>query len=644
MPITAPDDFTTEAGKWRGARPFFRVEIDHGGTTYDETALTRETGHVDRLLEKWGGRGISIAADVQIVLANKDGRFNQKELTSPYYPQGLIGDTVRIYMAFKTYDDAFVMSDRLFMSESIFMASTVTEQVLLFTGIVTAVRPSTDSSVSLRLRDAVQDLLDGRFSTAKTYTGDPATIIRDIVVDAGLSYNATEFTRTQGKVQHVSSEISVEVDEKYMDVIEQVTVATGLNIFTDELNQIVIFTFYPDTNDFAKFTNWFETPLWSHDKSDRDYLNVINAEGSIDSTEVQNRVILNYIDINTDLEAQVDINDATSIAAHGERAITIDSRLKIDPDWADVWPERLLDRYKDPRRTYTGSASLVNSVLTRIGDWIRFTSPILSENEDLFLIRRKGVDFLNDMVQFEIEDMDDIAGVKFAWVSSDIVESDGNRISSRIDHLHNKSFESAENPGVDDTPTKWTTTAPAGGTFTFERSADQALTGRYAGKVVVLNATGSPKSQQSILLRALLASSTYKLSFNHRGTINSGGVKISVKDSVGAVLGTVTISSTSSTWTLVAITVTTGGSDTPPYLLVIEPSGTTDDLTLYLDDIQIDDGVLTRPFQVNWKNFAFVGEEVGATNPGFDLDGNANNVINGLDYLEGFEELPKVLN
>lgn len=649
MPLTAPASFLAEVSKWRDVQPRFYLEIQHGSVFYNETTSVVETGAVDRLMEKWDSPGVSLAGDMQVVLSNKDGRFSPKEDTSPFWPEGLLGDVVRFYILFGTDTSPLLMSPSIGMTTSLGMMDTLTEKVLYFTGNIEEVRPRTDGSAVLVLRDSIMELLNGAYTVGRTVpsagTEDPATMIRDIIInDAGLTVDDACYTATQGKVASIQCKLEIPAGMTYMAAIQEITRATGLSVFSGSEGKLCIFAFYPSLDDFTKFGFGDASDLFtmSGDVADRDQLNVLSGEGGVSRATIRNRVILDYIDINTGAAAQV---DRQAQASNGDRVITLDTTLQMDPSFASIWPARLLSRYSEPRRIYRIQTSLKEAILNVIGDFVRFTDPVLREVRALFLVRQAALDLLSTTVQMELEDLDDIDGVKFAWVGSDIVEPDGNRISALMDHLHNKSLESAVNPGVDDTPEKYTITPPGGGTFTFQRSENEASTGRYSGRLVISNSSGG-KAVQIISLRPLVAATgtNYTLTLKYKGTVTAGSALVRVKTNGGTVRGTITINTTATDWTLMTVTFGTITGDATPYLLEIEPGSGADDLDIFLDDIQIDDGASAYSFQENWKIYAMTGEDEFQTFPGFDADGNQNNVINGLSYLEGFEELPKVVN
>jgi len=645
MPIDASQAFIDESGKWHGANPAYRIEIDHGSTTYDETSRIFRTTPIDRLLEKWDSFGVALAAQVTLTAANHDQRYSPANTSSPFYPDTLIGDTVRIYLKFfKTLYGTYA-SPNIYASQNLYMTEPQTEEILVFTGIIKSVNQNKNAEANLIVRDAVQDLLDSRIAISKTYSGDPATVIKAIIEDAGLAVNLDEYENTKDKVILINCALDVEAGGNFLEAVQEVTAGTGLAVFTDEENKIVIYSIYPNFNDFDEFTSG-EANLrtFSGDHDDRDNFNIADISGGIEESAVRNKIIFNYKDLATGEDATYTREDAASIAKYGEQAVTITTTLKLGQFSFDIWPARLLARYSVPRREYSATTSLKYTSIYRVGEYLRLTDPALAESGALFLMRKKGLDIAGNRAQIELQDITDLDGVKWGFVGSDIAEADGNRPSGFMDHLHNKGFESAVNPGVDDTPEKYTVTPPGAGTFTFARSDLQARSAMYSARLQILNASGG-KAVQTINLRGLINQTTlyYYISFYYRGTVTAGSALVRVKEAGAAVRGTVTINASAADWTRVGVSFSVFTADTTPYTLEIEPGSGADDLDIYIDDIQIDDQVGTPyPYQVNWKTYCFAGKDAALANPGFDLDGNVNGVINGLDFLEGFEELHKV--
>lgn len=644
MPMTASSDFIAETRKWQNSHPAFRVQIDHGGTTYEETQRVLESSSIDRILEKWDSFGLALAGQVSLTLANHDQRYSPAKDTSPFFPDTVIGDTVRIYLKFYKHFAGTYASPNIYASPSLYLSSPQTEEILQFTGIVKSVRQNSSATATLIIRDAIQDLLDGRYTEAASYSGDPATVIKEIAEASGATVNPDEYALTVAKVAPITCALDTEAGQSYLDAIQKVTVATGLAVYTDELNRIVIYSIYPNFNDFDRFGIDQSGILpYSGDHDDRENFNIANIDGGIEESAVRNKVVLTYLDLTTAAETTVVREDAASIARYGEKALEIQTTLKLNKFSADVWPARLLARYREPRREYRATTSLQQSAINRIGEYIRITDPSMAEAATLFMLRKRGLDIVSNATEIETQDITDLDSVKWAFIGSEIVEADAERISGLIDHLHNKNMESAVNPGVDETPAKWTITAPGAGTFSFLRSDAEARDGTHSANLRILNASGG-KASQLIILRQLeaLTGTTYTVSFYIKGTIAAGGFNVVVRTLLAVAKATLNVTASYADWTRLTLAVPTNTGDPRPYTISIEPSGGADDVDVYIDQIQIDDGAAAFPFQTNWAIFAFVGHADGEPNPGYDLDGNVNGIINGLDYLQGFEELHKV--
>jgi len=648
MPITAPDIWTEQADKRAGAMPDVRVIITHNSVPYDETDRLLATTSVDKLLEKWNSRGVSLAADLSLTMANHDQRYNAANSSSPFYPDSLIGATVQVYLYFRTSDAGLYLSTMMHHSTSLHMANSATPDVLQFTGRIIGIDGTERGDTVLTARDSLQDLLDGAYNsiTAIQRTGNPADIIKDIVeLDASLSVDTAAWTVTREKVAMMQCKLDCNAGNTFLDRIQQVTKACGLYCFTNEANQIVIYALFPDLTDFTAFSYGQDAvPHWSGDETDDTDLNVANLSGGVQEYNIKNQVVINYKDYDTGADAQLILDNAASGAKYGWKTQTIDTELYMQATDAQVWPERLLDHYSSPRRTYSGTTSLRKAASARVGDYIRLTDPAHSEDRTLCVVRKQGIDLQQSLCAVELEDLSDIDGVRWAWVGSEVVEADSNRISYLIDHLHNKSFESAKNPGVDDTPEKYTLTAPSAGTFTADVVEDPDARSGLRSLHVVANGNTGGYIRQDITLRGVnTAYQYYTVSVYMRGTVNSGDLRVGLFENGGLEKYHATLTATNDSWVRFTFAIITDPSDsTPFYIKIWCPDGS--DVDAYVDDIQLDDGATAYPWQTNWQVFAFIGEDVGEANPGFDLDGNVNGVINGITYLQGFEELPKVLN
>jgi hypothetical protein len=639
MPLAASQSFIDESANWQNGHPDFRIQIIHDGTTYEETRRVLNSSTIDRILEKWDSFGLALAAQVTLTLANHDQRYNPANTSSPFYPDTLIGATVKIFIKFYTILTGTYASQNIHASQNLYITQPQTEEILEFTGVIKSISGNGTAEASIVIRDAVQDLLDKTYVSADSYSGDPATVIKEIVEDAGLEVDNDQFLLTQDKVKTITCALDTEIGQTYLDAIQEVTVATGLAVFTDEQNDVVIFSIYPNFNDFDQFgEDQSGILLYTGDHTDRDNFNIMNIDGGIEESAVRNKVILTYKDLTTGDETTTIRTDADSIAKYGEKTLSISTNLQMDKFSADVWPARLISRYRDPRREYRAGTSLKSLAINRVGEYVRLTEPNLSESESLFMMRKKGLDIKSNRGDVSLQDITDLDEVKWAFVGSEIVESDSNRISGIMDYLHNKGFESAKNPGVDDRPEKWAVISETGDQA-IAISTDQAFSGLNSCKVSGAG-TGGGVWEQIINLNPLADSTQYTIAMQVRGVVSSGSVSIRIFDNLSVqVGGTLFITSgITDSWAQKTLTFTTNTDD--PFTVQINSSLL--DGTVYVDEMQIDAGASPKPYQVNWKSFAFAGHDTLQANPGFDLDGNVNGVINGIAFLEGFEELHKV--
>ena len=500
MYTDVPSDWLDEASQQYGPRPQADLEIDFGGSTYSEGHRIIETGSVDRQLEKWGSYGVALVGDISIRLENTDGKFNPKNAASPYYPEGLIGKTARLYSFFFDGDTSLTFGPHVSFDTDIFFDSYATERVLHYTGAISSVQVNGDRSVTLTIRDALQTILDGYIDSDYSYTGNPAQVVRNLLETyTSLSFDEAEYERAFNNFDWIEIKVEAVEGDRIVDVIQEVTKAANLNIFTNELNEIAIYALFPDVSDFIE--------AGDGDPDLNDYsgdptlpeANVLTIEGGHDKESVVNYITYKYLDFTTGEETVIIQYDADSIAEYGAKTLEISSNVFMHADQASIIPQMILERFKTPRRIYTLSTTLYKSIVNEIGDRIRLTDPAVGEDDHLFVVTRHGIDIINGTVSVELQDIEDFDGVKWGFISSEALESDGERISAIMDAIQNKDFSGVVNPGVDDSIDKYSIVQNSG-TFAFERTEDESPTGRrFSGRLTLSSADGY--AEQPLTLR-----------------------------------------------------------------------------------------------------------------------------------------------
>ena len=476
-----PTDWQNEANNQYGPRPVADLEIIVDGIDiYNEGHRIIETGSVDRQLEKWGSQGTALAGDITLRLVNTDGRFNPKNNLSPYFPDGLIGQTAKVYSYFYDGDTRNCFGPHLFFGAP-FFDSYSTERVLHFTGTIVSVMVNNEYEAILTVRDSVQTILETIIETAFDETGNPAEVLRSAIETyTSLTVGDTDYDKAFNNLDWITIRATADVNTSLIDLVQSISKGANLNIFTNELDEIVIYALYPDAEDFVSVgQDDFNIAHYSGDIT-ASGANIVGLEGGHDIDSIINVITYTYMDIVTEAEASLTVSDADSIAQHGERTLQIDSGIFVNSQQADVVVSQILERFKTPRRIYSLSTSLFKAVVNEIGDNIRITDPATGETGDLFLITKYGIDIENGAINIEVQDIEDFDGVKWGRVSSEGLEPDGERISAIMDAVPNKDCASAVNPGVDDSLEKWNITESSG-TWEFTRTSDEKHSGRYSG-------------------------------------------------------------------------------------------------------------------------------------------------------------------
>lgn len=633
---TATPAFITESEKTtEGARPAVEVVIETASGLVSYGNRVTSVSDVDRVLEKYGEQGIGFAGDVTFTLENTDGIFSSGSRASGPFQGQLLKRLVSIYQFFYTKEPSIIpfMTSAKGMTTTVDMDEGTTEKLPQFVGKITRAITNTNRTVTITVRDIIQDLVEAEMGSTGLVNGNVADGLKSILEAAGFDVDQTayELLRDQTAGTHVARAWSS--GDKAIDLIQDLNKACGTNVVASAAGEMVMTQLFPLWGEFARYVYQDRSlePLYSGEESDRDNLNVIEDSGSSDETFIVNRVIFTYKDFNQVAHTVV-YQVPSSILKYGPKELPLATGASIPTGMAHVWPTRILDRYSEEDATvFDMRTSLRHASLVEVGDHVALTEPSGDEATQLVLITRASRNPFVMSAGVGVEAIREFQDEKWAF-AGDASPGGSERPSDKMDHALNKSFEAADAEPGDLTPTKWSKLT--GGAGTFERDNAEARTGQYSVKVVGV-AASNDEWRQILQDGALLADSTqYTLSvYVKGGPPSAGSIKIRIMNNVPTELASATINGTYADWTRIPLTFTTDTNG--PFRLQVLQVGFTG--TYYLDDIQIDAGASAKDFQENWMHYAYAGEASDQAKPGFDLEGNNNGVIN-RDYFNGFEQ------
>lgn len=630
---TATQEFLTESEKTvEGARPAVEIVIETAAGLVSYGNRVTSVSDVDRVLEKYGEQGIGFAGDITFTLENTDGIFSAGNASSPFEGQ-VRGRQVAIYQFFYTKEPTIIpfMTTAKGMTTTVDMDEGTTEKLPQFVGKISRVITNDDRTVTITVRDIIQDLVEAEMGSTGVVSGNVADGLKFILEAAGFDVNVAAYELLRNQTAGTKVARAWSSGDKAIDLVQDLNKACGTNVVANAVGEMVMTQLFPHWGEFARlqYRDQSLEPEYSGDESDVGVdLNIITANGSGDETFTVNRVTFTFKDFDGVDHTQI-FQVPSSILKYNIKNLPLATGASIDPANAYVWPTRILDRYNDESATlYSLRTSLRHASVAEVGDHVTLTEPSGMEVETFALITRASRNPFVMTAGMEFETQREMQDEKWAF-AGDAAPGGSERPSDIMDYCYNKSFEAADAAPGDLTPTKWTKETAGSGTF--ERSTDYARTGQYSVKMNASVANDSWK--QDPLLVDLQDSTQYAWSVWYRGAFTAGYIRIRIVDSLGGIVVNTNVSVDKSDWFGIIQQFTTNANG--PFYVRFEMVGFNG--TVYFDDFQIDLGALAKDFQENWLHYAYAGEAADQASPGFDLEGNNNGVIDP-DYMNGFEQ------
>ena len=618
--------FLAEAEKTvEGARPAVEIEIETeaGWVSYGNRVVS--VSDVDRVLEKYGEQGIGFAGDVTFSLENTDGIFAPGNRASGPFAGQLIGRQVAIYQLFYTKEPDIIpfMTTAKGMTTTVYIDEGCTEKLPVFAGKVSRCIVNDDRTVTLTVRDVIQDLVEAKMVSSGQVIGNIADSLKYVLEAAGFDVNTAAYETLRLHTAGTLVARTWATDDKAIDIVQDLNKACGTNVVANADGEMVMLQLFPLWGEFARlyYLDRSQEPLYSGDEVDVGTdLNVMSANGTDDEVFIVNQVTFTYMDLYTLQETTVAFVDAASILKYGIRNLDLATGAYLPPALAYVWPSRILDRFSgEEATTYDLRTSLRHSAVAEVGDHVVLTEPAGAEVAMLALVNRASRNPFEMSAAMGFEMLRGFQDEKWAF-AGDASPGGSERDSAVMDYIFNKSFEIPWDAPSNMLPWKWSIFSGSGGTL--EVSSDEQITGQYSAKCI---GSGTTQEWSAPLNVEMPSATNHILKINAKGN-GTGTLKFRIVDNLGAELAALTVTGYGplTAWTPFAANFATGAGSTSATLR-IQMTGFTG--TMYFDDIQIDAGGTLKDFQENWLVYAYAGNEATDASPGFDSDGNANGVI-----------------
>ena len=618
MPYDAPEGFLTRANESYGEAPRADIDVKVGSTWYGVGHDQYETGSVDRILEKWGNRGISFAGSMSVTLTNRDQSYSPANTESAF--SQLLGKEATVYIFFLTkFPPEPVISETTLISDLLYIGESTTDRIPIFTGRIETVTINSDRSVTIEIRDVLQDVVNSIFESNGRYLGgNVADAIKYLLDLTGVPVNTAAYEKLRRDMAGTNVRFIYVAGENIIEKLQAVHKAFGTSCIVNEDGEVVLTRISPLAGQFA-LRSYLAATLFSGAKEDEANRNLMALSSNILKSDIINRVVLRFNDWDsfpgTDAEVEefslepteIIVQDADSIDEWGVLETSISTSVFLPSGSAWIWPNRLVQRYKEPRRVYDVESSLKNGIVAQVADHVDLTDPTVSEDRTGAILTRVGKNPNDAIVSLRIEDFSRESGIKWGFAGAQWTD-DGSRPSDRMDSLMNKSFEVAADPGTDDTPLRWAAAFGSGGSF--NRSDEEARTGVYSAKWIsagdnrIWRIVAEPLEME--------VGKRYTVSVYVKGTVSSGSAKIFIGSTLIQFASFTIPAATYSDWTRFTATGTVTGAG--PYYAYVDCNSAT--FTLYLDDMQIDEQfLLNDDFEIgslgavptNWAETVQVG-------------------------------------